>query len=32
MKKTLSVFMAVIAAAAASTFAAFAGDVELDTQ
>ena len=32
MKKTLSVFMAVIAAAAASTFAAFAGDVELDTK
>jgi len=32
MKKTLSVFMAVIAAVAASTFAAFAGDVELDTK
>ena len=32
MKKTLSVITAVIAAAAASTFAAFAGDVELDTK
>ncbi|MBO4865291.1 MAG: hypothetical protein J5582_01790 [Ruminococcus sp.] len=32
MKRTLSVITAVIAAAAASTFSAFAGDIELDTK